>query len=366
MSGPHQSPVWSRRAVAGLARAVAVCAASLTLAGISTGLAFADEAIGTVLPRFVDAQSLDSLRHALMTPPQHATDATADAIMPRFHGGTTVGDGSAMAAAKFAPIALTSNGDVTTTHFQQTLTGARREAGEARELADEVRRRAEELTQRFASGSHSREPTAPPIAAGVGLPAAAVATLTPAPGAARDAAGLSSVGPGAGIDHGEDDVSPSAGLPLTPLAATAAAPAGQPQPAAAPALGALPESLSNGATGEQRKPSSATDADAINKHAPSGLVAAPRKHSLATARSSAAPVRKLTKAATFGGHVTGTEKPVAGERLAKAAAKPADTDNAASADAGSAPSKSSGGLLSWLKPFTFPKEIGSLGWASGD
>lgn len=366
MLGPHRSPVRFIHAVRGVARAVVVYALSLALVGANTDLVSADDAIGTALPRFVDAQSLDSLRHALLTPPQHAPKATADAIMPRFHGGTAVGDGGAMAAAKFAPIGLISNGDVTTTHFQQTLTGARREAGEARELADEVRRRAEELTQRFASDSQAHAAPTPSAAARVGLPAAAVATLTAAPSVAGDAAALSTDGPSAGIDYREDDVSPVAGLPLTPATGAATAPAGLPQPAAVPALIASPPGLRTGATGVQRQPSSATDGDANTKRATANPVSEPRKRSLATAGSSAAPVRKRTKAATVGSHRTGTERPVARERLAKTAAQPADTDNTASPDAEPVPPTSNGGLLSWLKPFAFPKELGSLGWASGE
>ena len=382
--------------VRGTVRVAGCCAVAFLLCGATVDGVRAADTTSVALPSFVDAQRLDSLRHALLTPPQHATAATADAIMPRFHGAAiygaaATGEGGATAAPAAAPaaIGMASNGDITTAHFQQTLTGARREAGETRELADEVRRRAEELTQRFASGSNGQEssgpvapPDAPPIApvaandaappavtppvaAKAGSPSGTVAALSPALELAGEAPSAA-IGGSAGADRSEDDMAPVAALPFSPAAGAQPARVVPQQPTAGALLPPEPAPEPKPASDKRPKPASATNGEAPAERAPAHAVSAPRKRSLATAGSSASPLRKLAKAAAAGGQPAAAAKPAPDEAPAKIAAKPADAPSAPSSDAQPAPPKSGGGLLSWLKPFTFPKEIGSLGWSAGD
>ncbi len=376
----------------GTVRVAGCCAVAFLLCGATVDGVRAADTTSVALPSFVDAQRLDSLRHALLTPPQHATAATADAIMPRFHGAAiygaaATGEGGATAAPAAAPTAngRASNGDITTAHFQQTLTGARREAGETRELADEVRRRAEELTQRFANGSNGQEasgpvapPDAPPIApvaandaaspavtppvaAKAGSPSGTIAALSPAPGMASETASAA-IGDNAAADRTEDDTAPVAALPLSPAAGAQPARVVPPRPAVGALLPPEPATEPKLASDKRPRPASATNGEAPAERAPAHAVSAPRKRSLA----SASPLRKLAKAAVAGGHPAAAAKPAPDEAPAKIAAKPADAPSAPSSDAQPAPPKSGGGLLSWLKPFTFPKEIGSLGWSAGD
>ena len=64
--------------VRGTARVAGCCAVAFLLCGATVDGVRAADTTSVALPSFVDAQRLDSLRHALLTPPQHATAATAD------------------------------------------------------------------------------------------------------------------------------------------------------------------------------------------------------------------------------------------------------------------------------------------------
>lgn len=409
MYSPHPNRNFLDRNLIGAVRRVACrvgCCGVVAICAVTIAdQALAADAPATVLPRFLDAQSLDSLRHALLTPKPDTATPTADAIMPRFHGAAAMAKSGAMIlaspgnldlhapqAALVAPIAapgdspwgVPSSGDITTSHFQQTLTGARREAGEARELADEVRRRAEELTRRFASDSQGREasisravsnvPAAPPREAASPTAAAAMASAQvgaasmPAPGGAVETIAAAGI-PNAVIGSNEDDKAPVAGLHSVPSDASPKAQLRSLQPVATAATDAPTPRAPKERSGVRSNPAadSGIFAGGAVVRAPGLAASTKRKTGVAAASPSAGPVRKLAKAAATGSHGAPAEKTVAAERVAKSDVKPSQSDDAGKADAQPGPEpKSAGGLLSWLKPFAFPKEIGGLGWASTD
>lgn len=390
MSAPHRSRLWLIRAVCAAALGAACCVVLPVLTSFDAKEAVAADATDAALPRFVDVQGLDSLRHALLSPPAHAHAATADAIMPRFSGATGPGEGVA------APLALPvgagqpsamslvapagqSNGDITTSHLQQTLTGARREAGETRELADEVRRRAEELTERFAGGSDQRAVAAPKGDSEVG-------TQTPPPGASAIAAATAGAPPAyvvllpaspppaavsmagneqlAANDHGAADTTPLAGPlagpTLLPPAGLARARGAVTQAEITPTKSAATRLVSKEVAAARSKAGTKPGRDVTATRLPVSEGKGQRKSGLATANATPAASAKPAKTAAAQQRAPASDKPPAGAAVAQAEAAPGARPEPAPAP------KSEGGLLSWLKPFAFPKEIGALGWSTGE
>lgn len=394
--------------VAGRRSTVAATLSAAILLSSPVGIARAEPAEAPVstahLPSFVEASALGRLEAALFASARRAGSGageTEELHAPSFGAGMSsylpelLRDGSAAAMT-----------ELTTADFSSTLQQARRDTGEVKALADEVRTRAEEISLRFAGGASDEDTAALAKAAALvrarALAAAALGNdgrfpgSPPADASARTAAVV--VVPHSGsiaADPGQDE-----GLPSSGQIAPVTVPGGQVE-RATPVVTAAAAAPLDGrmALGHEPPPAAtlpvaaATDSVAaagIEIIVRSAPVAAPppeRRRTAVEASPSkrlpgmAAAPRKLRKderapvAANAGAKMiarAAPAAPVSGPRSHAAAQPPivkTSTEaaiTAAAATAAEAPKPASGGLFSSLKPFQFPRELGSLGWSSDD
>lgn len=380
------------------------------------------------LPSFVEASALGRLEAALFASARRTGSGAGEAEelhAPSFGAGMSsylpelLRDGSAAAMT-----------ELTTADFSSTLQQARRDTGEVKALADEVRTRAEEISLRFAGGASDedaaalakaaalvkartlaaaapgndgRVPGSPPADASgrsaaqlIAQPAAAAAMGQGPRTAAVETVTAAVVAPPSGsiaADPGQDEALPSSGqiAPVTVpggqieratpvVTAAAAAPLDgrmalghEPPPAATLPVVAATDSVA--AAGieiivrsapvaapppERRR----TEEDASPPKRLPGMAAAPRKRK--DERAPPAVSTKMTARAAPAAATSGARGLAAAAQppIVKTSTEAAIT--AAAATAAEAPKPASGGLFSSLKPFQFPRELGSLGWSSDD
>lgn len=311
--GDRSGRGWASRALA-LAGAVSACYL------VVPAQAQAQVAGDTALPRFVDVEGFETLRQSLIAR-QLAKAAVASGLPSYFSNRAS----HERMAAGLAPDEIDRPGvagagdGLTTADFNSALTGARRDAGEMRALTDELKQSADELSQGLT------------VTGAIG-------------GAGRPTASPALAAPSAGVD-------PSSIMPANIQAAMTAADVDATDVASGRPLPGTAADRTGDVEKEAGTPRRRTSHARIDTADPDDERKPRSRQAAGSDRKPAAPAKARVAAPVASPQAS----PQPGLRVqAQAPAQPQPETPA------------SGGLFSWLKPFTPPRELSAFGWVDNE